>query len=134
MKRGWSKVWRVLLASFLICDGIFFMREASAHENIFGFSYTTETLPQGKWELEQVYQGRFGKHHGNYSNSFFRTELEYGFTDRFQGSVYVNSRYVRANKNNSDDPILAQDWRDDKVFRHKNIVDFFFALFGGAHR
>jgi len=97
-KSGWHGV---LLASFLMCGGLW-AGEASAHEGIFGFVYTTETLPKGKWELEQIYQGRYGKHQGTYANSYFRTELEYGFTDKFQGAVYVNSRYVYANKNNAD--------------------------------
>ena len=114
MKCDWnswikSKWQGVFLASFLACAGILFTREASAHEGIFGFVYTTETLPKGKWELEQVYQGKYGKTHGSYAHSFFRTELEYGFTDNFQGSVYINSRHVYANKNNSDGTTGGED-------------------------
>src|SRR6185295_3411682 len=90
----------LILVLFVSCA--FVPGKVSAHESIFGFAYTTETLPQGKWEAEQIYQGKYGKNHGTYSNSLFRTELEYGFTDNFQGSVYLNSRHVYANKNNAD--------------------------------
>ncbi len=118
MKNSWnswnrSKWCGVFLASFLVCTGTFLTSEAIAHEGIFGFVYTTETLPQGKWELEQVYQGKYGKNHGTYSNSFFRTELEYGFTDKFQGSVYLNSRYVHADKNNADGTTGGEDVPED---------------------
>ncbi len=108
-----SKWYGVLLASFLACPGILLPSEALAHESIFGFVYTTDTLPQGKWELEQVYEGRYGKNHGSYANSFFRTELEYGVTDNFQAAVYINSRHVYANKNNSDGTTGGEDVPDD---------------------
>ena len=108
-----NKWYGILLAFLLVCSGILLTKEACAHEGIFGFVYTTETLPQGKWELEQVYQEKYGKNHGTYANSFFRTELEYGFTDHFQGSVYVNSRYVHAYKNNSDGTTGGEDVPDD---------------------
>ncbi len=106
--------FRSLFLKFLFLSGIFIFAEtAQAHENIFSFVYTTETLPKGKWELEQVYQGKYGKNHGSYANSLFRTELEYGVTDNFQGSVYINSRYVYANKNNSNGTTGGEDVPDD---------------------
>ncbi len=73
-----------------------------AHESLFGYSYTTDTLPKGRWEFEQSTNGKYGKNHGSYVNSLFRTEVEYGVTDNFQSAFYVNSRHVYANKNNHD--------------------------------
>ncbi len=136
-----SKIWNrrkrlgVLLAFFLTFNGTFLIKEALAHENVFGFMYTTETLPKGEWELEQVYQGKYGKNHGSYANSFFRTELEYGFTDNFQGSVYINSRSVHANKNNPDGTTGGEDVPDD-ADPNKNFSEYKFETvsFEGIYR
>lgn len=84
-----------------------------AGENLFGFSYLTETLPKGKWEFEQSYQGKFGKVRGSYQNSLFRTELEYGVTDNFQTALYLNTRHVHASKNNRDETTGGEDVPDD---------------------
>ena len=73
-----------------------------ASEGLFGYSYTTDTLPKGKWEVEQTYWGKYGKSHGSYANSLFRTEFEYGVTDNFQTAIYFNNRHVHANKDNRD--------------------------------
>ncbi len=100
----------VLLYAWITCLPV----KASAHENIFGFVYLTETLPRGKWEVEQVYEGKYGKHQGRYANSYFRTELEYGVTDRFQASAYVNTRHVYAHKNNVDGTTGGENVPDNR--------------------
>src|SRR5258708_39932296 len=53
-------------------------------ENYFGYSYGSETLPKGKWELYSLTTGRFGKGTGSYSAFDRKQEVEYGVTDRFQ--------------------------------------------------
>src|SRR5258708_29110496 len=53
-------------------------------ENYFGYSYGSETLPKGKWELYSWTTGRFGKGTGSYSAFDRKQEVEYGITDRFQ--------------------------------------------------
>ena len=61
---------------FLILALLFnLVTSVRADENVFGFVYTTETLPKGTWEVEQIYVGKYGKNHGSYANSFFRKEL-----------------------------------------------------------
>jgi hypothetical protein len=40
---------------------------------------------------------RWEKEHGDYSVFDFREELEYGLTDNFQVSLYLNHHYVYAN-------------------------------------
>src|SRR5260370_37338726 len=55
-----------------------------ADENYFGYSYGSETLPKGKWELYSWTTGRFGKETGSYSAFDLKQEVEYGVTDRFQ--------------------------------------------------
>jgi hypothetical protein len=63
-----------------------------ADENLWGYVYGTETLPKGGTEIYQWITNRRDKGQGTYSAWDYKTELEYGFTDRFQGSVYLNFR------------------------------------------
>lgn len=62
----------------------------SADENVFGYTYGSETLPAGRSELYQWATWRTGKVDGSYHALDLQTELEHGFTDRLQGSVYLN--------------------------------------------
>ena len=64
-----------------------------ADENFFGYSYGAETLPKGKWEVYSWTTARLDKGPGDYAAFDFKQELEYGITDRFQISLYVNERY-----------------------------------------
>jgi hypothetical protein len=60
-----------------------------ADEPLFGFSYTTDLLPKGKFELEQWSTTRFDKAPGG---KFWlqenKTEEEYGMRDNLQLSLY----------------------------------------------
>ena len=64
---------------------------ARADENYFGYTYGSETLPRGRWELYQWVTSRSGKGDGRYRALDLQTELEHGFTDRLQGSLYLNA-------------------------------------------
>jgi hypothetical protein len=66
---------------------------ARADENLFGYSYGSETLPKGAWEFYNWLTWRTSKGKGDYDALDFRQELEYGVTDRFQVSMYLNERY-----------------------------------------
>ena len=55
---------------------------------------------QGKWELEQWVTDREGQAFGHFHDFKFRTQVEYGLTDNFQLSGYLNYSYLNA-KNNS---------------------------------
>lgn len=59
-----------------------------ADEPLFGFTYTTDTLPKHKVELEQWSTTRFTKATGKFVLQENRTEVSYGLTDRFQLSLY----------------------------------------------
>ena len=61
-----------------------------ASENTFGYTYGTDTLAAGHTEIYQWITSRTGKADGSYSALDFQTELEHGFTDRLQGSLYLN--------------------------------------------
>ena len=65
-----------------------------ADEQLFGFVRGAETLPQGKSELYQFVTLRTGKAEGSYYGFDFETEVEHGFTDKFQASLSVEQRYI----------------------------------------
>ena len=75
---------------------------AHADEPLFGYTYTTDLLPQGKWELEQWSTNRIQKAHGSFFMQENRTELSYGVTDRFQLSFYANYAWTRADRETVD--------------------------------
>lgn len=62
-----------------------------ADENYFGYTYGSETLPKGHWEIYQWATSRTGKADGTYRAIDLQTEIEHGFTDRLQGSFYLNA-------------------------------------------
>ena len=86
------KIRVVLLAAFSLC-----LSYARADEAVFAWTYTTDLLPQGKWEFEQWMTARWEKEHGNYNVFDFREEIEYGLTNDLQVSLYLNHHYVYAN-------------------------------------
>lgn len=59
-----------------------------ADEPLFGFTYTTDTLPKGRSEVEQWSTTRFTKAQGNFWLQENRSEFSYGLTNRFQLSLY----------------------------------------------
>jgi len=73
----------------LLTLAIVFQPQARADEPLFGFSYTTDLLPKGKFELEQWSTTRFHKAPGG---KFWlqenKTEEEYGYRDNLQLALY----------------------------------------------
>src|SRR5665213_54703 len=65
-----------------------------ADEAFFGYLYTTDSLPKGQWEYEQTQTWRSGKARGIYNAIDLRNEIEYGVTDKFSASLYLNSSYL----------------------------------------
>jgi hypothetical protein len=66
---------------------------ARADDKKFTYSYEAKTLPQGTWEFEQWATVQTGKDAGTWNTLQLRDEIEYGFSDRFTGSVYLNTTY-----------------------------------------
>lgn len=87
----------LLLAVTLLACGV----PARAGEAIFGYTYTTGTEPEGDMEIEQWLTDRESQAHGDYHNLQARTELEYGLTDNWSLSGYLNYYYVAANDNST---------------------------------
>jgi hypothetical protein len=63
---------------------------ARADDRKFTYSYEAKTLPQGTWEFEQWATLQEGKDAGRWTTLRFREEIEYGVTDRLNGSIYLN--------------------------------------------
>jgi hypothetical protein len=78
-----------LLTVLLVLAGL--ATAARADENYFGYTYGSETLPKDRWEVYQWATSRTGKADGTYRALDLQTEIEYGFTDRLQGSLYLNA-------------------------------------------
>ena len=74
----------------------------SADEPLFGYTYTADLLPKGKWEIEQWITDREGQAFGHYHDFKFRTEVEYGLTDNFQLSANGFYRHYRRSTENGD--------------------------------
>ncbi len=69
-------------------------------EPLFGYVYTTDLLPKNKFELAQWATWRNGHSLGQFAVLEGRTEFEYGVTDRFQLSAYLNYEWARADHDN----------------------------------
>lgn len=76
----------VLLSIVLLTTGPSLAR---ADENMWGYSYGSETLPRGGLELYNWTTWRHAKDEGHYDAFDVLFELEYGLTDRLQSSTYL---------------------------------------------
>jgi len=90
-----TRLVRMLIASCIACA--LASPQAQADENLWGYTYGSETLPKGGWEFYQWATWRTGKAEGTYDAVDLRTEFEYGITDRFQASGYLNTVYQNIN-------------------------------------
>src|SRR5215510_12822751 len=70
-------------------------QQARADESPFAYTYLTEVLPQGSIELEQWVTWKHKKPQEKFDVFEGRTEIEYGFTDRFLGAFYLNYEHVK---------------------------------------
>lgn len=66
---------------------------AQADEHLWGFVRGAETLPAGRTELYQFTTLRTGKASGMYHAFDSETEIEHGFSDKWQGSFSVQQNY-----------------------------------------
>lgn len=90
----------VLAAVALAATGLLTPLSAFADEPLFGYVYTTDLLPKGKFELAQWATWRTGKSVGQFDVLEGRSEFEFGATDRFQLSAYLNYEWARAARDN----------------------------------
>ena len=107
---------RPRIHSFARCAALLTMCAAltpglSANERLFTYSYEPETMPEGAWETEQWFTLRSGRNstvgQKNYNRWEFRTEAEYGVTDNYTVSLYVNESHTSFR-----DPATGKTTRD----------------------
>ena len=87
---------KTLLATLLAGIAVI---NANADERRFAYTYEPEVLPKGALEFEQwltlrsqrTSAGEVGKE--NFNRFDFREELEYGVTDRYSVSLYLNGKH-----------------------------------------
>jgi len=74
----------------------------NAHERLFTYSYDTDYLPKGLFELEQWTTLKTGKERGFYYLWDMRTEFEYAITEKTHLALYLNysSTYKHSYENN----------------------------------
>lgn len=79
-----------LFTAALAATALFLPAIAHADENILAYSYGSETLPKGGTEAYLWATDRRDKGDGDFNAQDYKLELEHGFTDRLQGSIYMN--------------------------------------------
>lgn len=67
---------------------------AQADENLLNYVLGAEVQPKGTWEFYQWATQRKDKGVGHYEAWDYRTELEYGFTDRLAGAFYLDGQAI----------------------------------------
>lgn len=102
---------------------------AQAGEGLFSRVYTTETVPKGHFELEQIVRRRSGRAFGSYSAFDLRTEFEYGITDNFQAAFYVNYGHLNAaGAPDDDDPDGATGFTRTTSYLQGYSFEFIYRL------
>lgn len=121
------------LLSILVVMGSFGF-VAHADEAVFGYVYGAETLPQGGLEFYQWVTYREGKGMGTYQAVDLKTELEYGITDRFQVSGYLNFAYhnVKDLMPHFEDQPAGLEWQGAQAAFKYNVLSPFKDIFGFA--
>ena len=87
---------RFRLKSVFFSSLIFGLSTISVHadEQLFGWVLGSETLPKDRTEAYQYITLRTGKAEGTYQAFDFETEIEHGFTDKFQGSLSLEQHHL----------------------------------------
>lgn len=82
----------------LVC-GLMATVSTRADERFFTYVQDADIIPKGRWEFEQWLTLRKGYPGGDHDYDQylwdFREEIEYGFTDRLSGSLYLNFRQTQ---------------------------------------
>lgn len=76
------------LSALVVCT-LLTSKLVIADENNWGYVYGADTLPKGQSELYLWATDRRHKETGKYNAQDYQLELEHGFTDKLQGSVYL---------------------------------------------
>lgn len=83
------------MAPLALVAAAFFSGTARADDRPFAFAYTTDIEAEGEKEIEQQLTWVSGHAKESFQGFESRSEFEYGFTDNFQGSFYLNYDWSR---------------------------------------
>jgi hypothetical protein len=78
---------------------------ARADDRPFAFAYTTDIEAEGEKEIEQELTWASGHGREAFQEIESRTEFEYGFSDNFQGSFYLNYDWSRSHAHTPLSPV-----------------------------
>jgi len=96
-----------VVSAILFCG----LAQVSATERFFGYTYEPETMPKGALEYEQWVSLGAARNktvgQENYARWEFREELEYGATDNYSVSLYLNQ-----SSESFRDPATGEDHSD----------------------
>lgn len=98
---------RRLAASALVAVATLGASAAFAGEGAFGWVYSLDLQPKGKYEVEQKADVTHGHATGQYTFGLYRTELEYGVSNDLQIAGYLNAATIRAHQNYLDADVCA---------------------------
>lgn len=88
-----SRACRIAASAVVLLAGLAAVPAPSrADENLWGYVYGADTLPRGRSEIYAWWTTRSDKADGAYRGTDVKLEFERGFSDRFQGSLYLNFR------------------------------------------
>ena len=93
----------ILVSTLALALSMAAPRSAKAGESLFSRTYTTDTQPQGTFEIEQTFRNRFERAFGTFYALDSLTEVEYGITNDLQLGLYFNSGYLYAKGSPDDD-------------------------------
>lgn len=95
IRRGAAALWAVAV----------FSSGARADDRPFAFAYSTDIEAQGEKEIEQEITWSSGHAHEAFQGIESRSEFEYGITDNFQGSFYLNYDWSRTHSHDALAPV-----------------------------
>lgn len=93
--------FRRYFAYFVTISG-FLLQPAFGGESPFGWIYTADIQPPGTRQFQQWIDVQTKQTQGSYSNVRLRSEVEFGINSKYQTGIYLNSRYINANRNQLD--------------------------------
>src|SRR5215471_1221692 len=108
---GGARILSPLPALFgaLAVGAVLLAPPAKADESPFASIYTTEVLPQGAKEFEQWLTWKHKKPQEQFDLIEGRSEIEYGFSNRFLGSLYLNYEHSKIEPQGPGAPDDADD-------------------------
>ncbi len=92
MTTNHRRIRQILLAWGLVL--VAWTAPARADENLLNYVKGAEVQPKGTWQLYQWITQRSDKGTGHYVAWDYRTELEYGITDRLAAAFYLNGQGI----------------------------------------